>query len=190
MCNVFLSHQEIETICSLLGKKISSRYRFNEIPPVAIGLLNNGIPFTLELTQKIDIPVQIDYLQVGCNSELMSENSITLIKDVSVDLMNRDIILIEAEVDSGFSHKYIVEYLSKKYNPKSITSVALINRPSKRKTQINLDFYGKEADDEFLVGFGLEYKNFYSNTDYIYTPNEQELAKMDKFEKKSSRVGK
>ena len=79
---------------------------------------------------------------------------------------------------------FLTDYIFKKYRPKSIVSVSLISRISKRKVSVKIDYLGKEIDeDSFLVGYGLDYKKMFRNERYVFVPSQEEIEEWDKLVK-------
>lgn len=181
MKRTILSEEEIQTICSMIGRQLSSRYRFNEEAPVAICVMNGAVPFAGDLLKNVNIPLIIDYIQLSTYRNVESNGNVVIQKDISTNLQNKDVIIIEDIVDSGISINFLIDYISKKYRPKSIVTVSLLSRISKRKVSVKLDYCGKEIDeDSFLVGYGLDYKNMFRNVGYVFVPDQQEIEEWNK----------
>ena len=184
MRRTILSEEEIQTICSMIGRQLSSRYRFSDEPPVAICVMNGAIPFASDLLKNVNIPIIIDYIQLSTYRNGESNGNVIINKDISTNLQNRDVIIIEDIVDSGISLNFLTDYILKKYRPKSIVSVSLISRISKRKVSVKIDYLGKEIDeDSFLVGYGLDYKKMFRNERYVFVPSQEEIEEWDKLVK-------
>ena len=179
MRDIILSEQEIRYICQFLGKQLSTRYRFNEKPPVFIGVMKGALPFMMDLIQEIDIPLTLDFVQLSSFNGTESTGTVVLKTDVSTDIRGKDVVIVEDIVDSGISMVFLVDYLKKKYQPKSIITVALLDKKINRKIPFTLDYYGKEVGEGFLMGYGLDYKELYRNTRYIFIPTEDEIASWD-----------
>ena len=124
-------------------------------------------------------------IQEGLENQLSrTEIARNINKDISTNLQNRDVIIIEDIVDSGISLNFLTDYIFKKYRPKSIVSVSLISRISKRKVSVKIDYLGKEIDeDSFLVGYGLDYKKMFRNERYVFVPSQEEIEEWDKLVK-------
>ena len=179
MRDIILSEQEIRSICQLLGKQLSTRYRFNDQPPVFIGVMKGAIPFMMDLIQEVDIPLTLDFVQLCSYNGTESTGTVVLKTDVSTDIRGKDIVIVEDIVDSGISMVFLVDYLKKKYQPKSVVTVALLDKKVNRKTPFTLDYYGKEVGEGFLMGYGLDYHELYRNTRYIFIPDQDEISSWD-----------
>lgn len=179
MKKIILSYEEITKICKLIGEQLATRYRFNDTPPVFIGVMKGAIPFLTDLVTCVDIPLIIDYIQVGSYNGTESTGTVVLKKDVTQDVRNRDIVIVEDIVDSGISITFLVDYFKRKYQPKSIVTVALLDKKCNRKVPFELDYSGKEIENEFVMGYGLDYNDLYRNTRYVFVPDEDEIKKYD-----------
>ncbi len=91
---------------------------------------------------------------------------VKVIKDISIDITDYDVLVVEDILDSGMTLSYILEHVATK-NPKSIKLCALLNKPDRRVKEVYVDYEGYEIPDEFVVGYGLDYKEKYRNLSYI-----------------------
>ena len=179
MRNIILSEDEICSICKLLGQQLSTRYRFNDKPPVFIGVMKGALPFLMDLIKEIDIPIILDFVQLKSYNGTESTGTVVLKNDISVEIKGRDVVIVEDIVDSGISMVFLVDYLKKKYQPKSIVTVSLLDKKVNRKVPFKLDYYGKEVGEGFLMGYGLDYYELYRNTKYVFIPDSEEIASWD-----------
>ena len=185
MRKTILTSEQIQNICELIGSQLATRYRFNDAPPIFIGVMKGAIPFLNDLVNHCNIPLFIDYIQIGSYNGTESTGTVILKKDVSLDIRNKDIIIVEDVVDSGISMNFLVDYFQKKYQPKSIVTVALLDKKSNRKIPFELDYYGIEVGNEFLMGYGLDYNDLWRNTREVFVPSMDEVAEWDEIIKKS-----
>lgn len=179
MRKIILSNEQIQDICSLIGSQLATRYRFNDTPPIFIGVMKGAIPFLNDLVCHCDIPLFIDYIQIGSYNGTESTGTVILKKDVSLDIRGKDIVLIEDIVDSGISMNFLVDYFTKKYSPKSIVTVALLDKKVNRKIPFELDYFGIEVENEFLMGYGLDYNDLWRNTREVFVPTPEEVKEWD-----------
>lgn len=180
MRKIILTEEEIKSICQLIGKQLSTRFRFSEYPPVLIGVMKGALPFLNDLSMEMDIPLQLDYVRISSYNGTESTGTVTLNNDISLNIKDRDIVIVEDIVDSGISMEFLVDYLQKKYQPNSITTVALLDKKINRKNNFVLDYYGKEVGEGFLMGYGLDYYDLYRNTKYVFIPDQEEIDSWNK----------
>lgn len=165
MKGLILDENEIKDICAKLAKDLENK--FSGTCPIFIGVLNGCLPFMSDLLKNIKGDLFVDYCQVSSYDGTTSTNLLHFKKDISSDITNRDIVIVEDIVDTGQTLSLLIEKFAQR-NPKSITTVTLLDKPSRRTTPIVPDFVGKTIDDIFVVGYGLDYNGLYRNIPYIY----------------------
>lgn len=164
---VLFSHEEIVVATKRIAKQIEEDYRSAEKEPVILCTLKGALPFVAELIKHIDMHVVIDFIDVSSyHGGTESTGSIILRKDVTMDLENRDVIVVEDIIDTGRTLKHLLTYLRER-NVKSVSCAALVDKPEARLVDVQADYVGVESPNEFLVGFGLDYDERYRNLPYI-----------------------
>lgn len=164
---VLFSHEEIVAATKKVAARIEEDYRNVEQPPVLLCTLKGALPFMAELIKHIDIHIVTDFIDVASyHGGTSSTGSIILRKDVTMDLENRDVIIVEDIVDTGRTLKHLITYL-KERNVKSVECASLVDKPSARLVDVKAKYIGVESPNEFLVGFGLDYEEKYRNLPYI-----------------------
>ena len=132
-----------------------------------VGVLKGSIYFFTDLTRYIDLPCNIDFIQASSyGAGTVSSGNIQIIKDIADDLTGFDVLLVEDILDTGNTLKYIHDMLSKR-NPESIGVVTLLDKPARRTADIKADYVGVDVPDAFVVGYGLDYNQYYRNLPYI-----------------------
>ena len=167
---LLISHNEIVEICKTLGNTITTDYQGKE--PLVVCVLKGAAPFHAELIKHIDLPIEVDYIQASSyHGGTASTGVVKLKKDLDTNIADRDVILVEDIVDSGLTLSKLIDHLQQR-NPKSIKVASLLDKPSGRKVQFKADYVGKEIEDLFVIGFGLDLDEKYRNTDSIYVYNQ------------------
>ena len=180
MEKTILDKKEIQAIISRLGKEITEDYKNAEKPPVLLCVMKGAMVFCADLMREIKIDIILDYIQVKSWAGTKSTGVINMVKDVSTDLNGRDVLVIEDIVDTGCSMLYLYTYLRKKFNMKSLKVCALLDKPSGREVEIKADYVGYTlSGNEFLVGYGLDYRGLVRNAPCIYVPSQDEIARWD-----------
>lgn len=163
--NILISDDEIQQKIKELGIKINEDYKNKEI--TMISLLKGSVVFMSDLMRAIDGPCVIDFMSVcSYGNGDKTSGTVKIIKDLDVDITNKDVLIVEDILDSGLTLQYIVDILSNR-NPKSIKICTLLNKPDRRKADIIPDYSGFDVPDEFIVGYGLDYAEKYRNLPYI-----------------------
>lgn len=164
IAKVLLSEEEIVNKCKELGALISQDYKDN--PPIVVGLLKGCIPFMWELIKRIDISVEIDYMDVTSYEGSESSGDVKILKDLDRSINGRDILLVEDIIDTGRTLRKVTELLAQK-GAKSVKIASLLDKPSRRVVEIEGDYVGFVIPNEFVVGFGLDFNQKYRNLPYV-----------------------
>ena len=117
--------------------------------------------------KQITVPVSIDFMSVGSYGDGTSSSGIVKIaKDLDETLEGKEVLVVEDIIDSGRTLSYLLEVLRKR-EPKSMRLCTLLDKPSRRVREVKVDYIGYKIPDEFVVGYGLDYKQKYRNLPYI-----------------------
>lgn len=163
---ILIEEKQINEKVKELAKRISDDYRKKENTPCLIGLLKGSFIFIADLSRYIDIPIEIDFMIVSSYGNNQIGSEIKILKDIDVQLSGRDVIIVEDIIDTGYTLEKICEVLQTR-NIASLKICALLNKPSRRKVNINIDYNGFNIEDEFVVGYGIDYAQKYRNLNYI-----------------------
>lgn len=171
---VLFSEDKIKSRVKALAEEINSHYGDEDI--VAIPLLRGGVMFATDLVRYLKIPVEMDFLTTSSYgfSESSSGN-VNILTDLRTDIRDRNVLLIDDIIDTGKTLFEVKKFIESK-SPKSINICTMLDKPSRREADIKSDFVGFEVDDLFIVGYGLDYKNFYRNIPYIFVFGEDDNA--------------
>lgn len=163
---ILIEEKKINEKVKELAKRISDDYRKKENVPCLVGLLKGSFIFIADLSRYIDIPIEIDFMIVSSYGNNQIGSEIKILKDIDVQLSGRDVIIVEDIIDTGYTLEKICEVLQTR-NIASLKICALLNKPSRRKVNINIDYNGFNIEDEFVVGYGIDYAQKYRNLNYI-----------------------
>ena len=154
-------------ICKELGAKITEAYAGK--PLVCIGILKGSVMFMTDLIKHIDTHLAIDFMDVSSyHGGTESTGEVQILKDLSASIEGKDLLIIEDILETGTTLKSITELLeSRKVN--SLEIVTLLDKPNRRKADIEAKYVGKKIPDEFVVGYGLDYAEKYRNLPFIGT---------------------
>ncbi|HNX29845.1 MAG TPA: hypoxanthine phosphoribosyltransferase [Syntrophomonadaceae bacterium] len=157
--DVLISTEEIKAKVQELGRQITEEYRGSDL--LIIGILKGAFIFMADLIREIDIPLEIDFMDVSSyGASTVSSGEVRIIKDLDYSIKDRNILIVEDIIDSGLTLKYITSILYKR-EPASIKICCMLDKPSRRKTDIKPDFCGYSIEDRFIVGYGLDYAEKY-----------------------------
>lgn len=162
---VLLSEDEIREKVRELGGKITADYKNSNLMLVTV--LKGAVVFLADLMRQIDVPAEIDFMVVSSyGSGVKSSGVVKIVKDLDVPLAGKDILIVEDILDSGLTLSYIKELLESR-GPRSIRIATLLDKPSRRKVDLQADYIGFSVPDEFVIGYGLDYDEKYRNLQYI-----------------------
>ncbi len=159
---VLLKKEEIQKKVRELGEKISKDYKGTL--PHLICILKGASIFHSDLIRSISIPLTIDYLSVSSyGDKTESTGRVHLVKDLDNPIKDRDVIIVEDIIDTGYTIEYLLN-LFKLRKPRSIKLCALLSKPSRRKVPVKIDYLGFEIPDAFVIGYGLDFDERYRNS--------------------------
>ena len=161
---VLVTHEEIVERSIELGKQITEDYKNN--PPLVVALLKGSVPFLAELIQHIDLDIQYDFMDVSSYDGTESIGDIKIIKDLDSSIKGVDILLVEDIVDTGRTIHSVCEMLMHK-GAKSVKVLTLLDKPSRRVCHCKADYVGFEVENEFVVGYGMDFNQRYRCLPYI-----------------------
>ncbi|MBR4993566.1 MAG: hypoxanthine phosphoribosyltransferase, partial [Lachnospiraceae bacterium] len=148
-----------------MGKIISEKYAGKELHLICV--LKGGAFFMTELAKRITVPVTLDFMSVSSyGSDTKSSGVVKIIKDLDEPLNGKDVLVVEDIIDSGRTLSYLLEML-KDRKPASLKLCTLLDKPSRRVIDVDVDYTGFQIPDEFVVGYGLDYDQRYRNLPYI-----------------------
>ena len=127
-------------------------------------MLKGSLPFMADLMRAIDIPVRIDLMEVSSYGGTATESSglVRILKDLSASIADEDVLIVEDIIDTGLTLNYLIRYLRGK-NPASLRICTLLDKPARRLVEIPVDYTGLHIPDQFVVGYGLDYGEYYRN---------------------------
>ena len=129
--------------------------------PLFIGILKGSVFFFSDLLQKITIPAEMDFMAISSyGAGTSSSGYVRIIKDLDRHIDGRHVVIVEDMVDSGTTLAHLKEVLATR-EPASLAICALLSKPERRKTHVDVDYLGFEVPDEFVVGYGLDYAEKY-----------------------------
>ena len=141
--------------------------KFAGTTPLAISVLKGSVMFFCDLVRAMKTPVQIDFMTISSyGSSSDSSGMPKIVMDLAASVEGRDVILVEDIVDSGHTLKKMRELLNGR-GAKSFTVVTLLDKPARRQVDIKADYSCFEIENEFIVGYGLDYAQQYRNLPYI-----------------------
>ena len=164
--NILVSEEEIDGIVTRLGQEIDRDYADKNL--VIVCVLKGSVMFTIDLSKKLNTVCEMEFVRTysyGNGTE--SSGDVKMLIDFDrPDVADCDFLIIEDIVDSGNTLKFLVDHLKAK-GPRSVKTCAFLDKPSRRKIDINPDYVGKVIPDEFVFGYGLDLFEKYRDLPYV-----------------------
>ena len=163
---ILLTEEEIAAKVRELGARISADYAGKSLTLVSV--LKGSLPFMADLRRAIPSPVRIDLMEVSSYGGTATESSglVRILKDLSATIEGEDVLIVEDIIDTGLTLNYLVRYLRGK-NPRSLKICTLLDKPARRLVDIPVDYIGFTIPDQFVVGYGLDYGEYYRNLRFV-----------------------
>jgi len=165
METILFTEEELQQRVRELGEAITRDYMDKN--PIFVGVLKGSFVFMADLVRCVDTPCTLDFMVVSSyGSGVKTTGAVKINKDLSEDIEGRHVIIVEDILDSGVTLNYLSKYLMNR-NPASLRIVTLLDKPSRRKAEVFPAYKGFEVEDNFVVGYGLDYAEKYRNLPYI-----------------------
>ncbi len=164
MERVVFEEAEIQERVRELAVQISQDYRGAN--PLLVGILKGAALFTSDLVRRMTVPVDLDFLALSSYSPPPKQERIKVLKDLAEDIRGRHVLILEDIVDTGLTLHFLVQRLRGR-RPASLRVCTLLNRPDLRLVETPLAYTGFEVEQEFLVGYGLDFREHFRDLPYI-----------------------
>jgi hypoxanthine phosphoribosyltransferase len=163
---ILVTEDEIHAKVAELGARIGADYPERQLTLVSV--LKGSLPFMADLMRAIPVPVRIDLMEVSSYGGSATESSglVRILKDLSATIEGEDVLIVEDIIDTGLTLNYLIRYLRGK-NPKSLRICTLLDKPARRLVDIPVDYVGFTIPDQFVVGYGLDYREYYRNLRFV-----------------------
>lgn len=163
--SVYLTEEEVNKRIREMGREITEKFKGEAVYIVCI--LKGSVYFATELTKRIDLPMQIDFMKVSSYGEATkSSGVINIQQDISGSVEGKNVIIVEDIIDTGNTLHCLIE-LFKTRNPKTISICTLLDKPNRRQVEVDVNYVGFPIPDKFVVGYGLDIDEKYRNLPYI-----------------------
>lgn len=158
---ILISKEEIQNRIGEIAKQLDEEYKDRN--PLMVCILKGAVMFFADLTRAMTIPLAIDFMALSSyGAGTRSSGEVRMIKDLDGKIEGRDIIIVEDIMDSGYTLTYLKKVLSSRM-PRSIKICCLLDKPSRREVDIQPDYVCFEVENQFVVGYGLDYDQKYRN---------------------------
>ena len=163
----YIDEAEVQSVVASLGYTISQKYKGQEL--VLVGLLKGSMVFMADLARHIkNVKVYIDFMKVEAVGRSKESNgTIVISKDLSSDVLNKNVLIVEEVVDTGRALNFVKERIAQA-GPSNIEIITLFDKPYKRAVPVKADYIGKRIEDQFIIGYGLDLDQYGRNMSEVY----------------------
>ena len=164
--HLLLSREHIASLIENLADQISRDYAEREL--VLVCILKGAFMFLADLIRHLRVPAQVDFVRLASyGSATKTSGRVEITKDIEISVEGKDILIVEDIIDTGRTVQFLKERLSLSY-PRSVKVVALLDKKARSEVSMEADYVGKEVDDLFVVGYGIDFNESYRNLPEIY----------------------
>jgi hypoxanthine phosphoribosyltransferase len=165
---ILLSSEQIQERIAALARAIEHDHAGADRLHL-VCVLKGAFVFLADLARALRVPCTLDFLAVSSYAAgTTTTGEVRLLKDLDIALDGRHVVIVEDIIDTGLTLTYLLEIL-KARGPKTLRTVCLLSKPSRRKVSVPVDYVGFEIDDRFVIGYGLDYAEQYRGLPYIGT---------------------
>ena len=161
-----ISAEKIKNRVKELGAEIEKDYQ-GKGDIILVGLLRGSVVFLADLAREIDLEAKIDFMVVSSYGNSMeSSREVRINKDLEEDIRDKNVIIIEDIIDTGYTLEKVEDYLRLK-SPSSLEICTLLDKPERREVSVPVKYVGFEIPDVFVIGYGIDYAQKHRNLPYI-----------------------
>lgn len=162
---ILITEDELSRRIKELGQQISRDYEGKDL--MLIGVLKGSVLFMADLLREITIHCTMDFMATSSyGNSTQSSGAVRILKDLDSNIENKNILVIEDIIDTGYTLKYLIENL-KSRRPADISLCCLLDKPDRRKVHLEIKYTGFKIQDAFVIGYGLDYAERYRNLPFI-----------------------
>ncbi|ALP89743.1 MULTISPECIES: hypoxanthine phosphoribosyltransferase [Clostridium] len=164
--NILFSEDQISSRIKELGEIINREYKGRNL--YVLSLLRGSFVYAADLVRAIDLNVKVGFMTTSSygHSET-SSGTVKIVNDIPDNIEGWDVLIVDDIVDTGITMDFVVNHV-KNLKPASVKTCVLLDKPSRRKVEIKPDYCCFEIEDVFVVGYGLNYGDFYRNIPYVF----------------------
>jgi hypoxanthine phosphoribosyltransferase len=162
---VMIAEEQVDLRIKELAQQISKDYEGKSVHLICI--LKGSVFFSCDLAKRLTIPVTFDFMSVSSyGNETVSSGRVRILKDLDESIQGKNVLIVEDIIDSGRTLAYLKDLLGSRA-PESLEICTLLDKPDRRETEVDVKYVGFVIPDEFVVGFGLDFNQYYRNLPYV-----------------------
>ena len=161
----YITEEELKARIKELAAQISEDYKGKEV--LMVSILKGAVVFLTDLMREVDLDVHIDFMVVSSyGNSTESSGAVKIVKDLSVDIAGKDVLIVEDILDSGNTLSKLIDILRAR-GANSLKIVSLLDKPSRHVQVVPIEYTGFTIPDKFVVGYGLDYQEKHRNLPYV-----------------------
>lgn len=165
IARTLVTEEQLQLKIADMGRKLSQEYAEKDL--LLVGVLKGAIMFIVDLARAIELPLTMDFMAVASyGASTRTSGIVRILKDLDTSIEGKHVLIVEDIIDSGLTLNYILDTLRTR-NPASLRVCALLNKPSRRRVDVPVDYVCFDIPDEFVVGYGLDYDQVYRNLPFV-----------------------
>jgi hypoxanthine phosphoribosyltransferase len=159
--HILIPQVKIEAAVRQLAAAVTRDYRGKN--PVLLGVLKGSFIFLADLARQLDFPLELEFIRLSSyTAGQQTQGKVEVVQGLRMDIKDRHVLVVEDIIDTGITLSFLLDYLAK-LNPASLKLCALLDKPSRRRVPVKIDYTGITVPDKFLVGYGLDCDEKYRN---------------------------
>ncbi len=163
---ILFTEEEIQNKIKSIADSLNEFYKGEEV--YAICVLKGAVMFAVDLVKHLNMPLKMEFIRLSSYGTAFSSSGKVNAVDISLpDLNDKNVLIIEDIIDTGLTAKFLMDFMHCNFKTKSTKFCSLLDKKVCRKTEIEPDYFGFHIDDQFVVGYGLDYEGYYRNLRYI-----------------------
>ena len=166
LVNILFTEQEIQAKLAEMAKRISADYAGKNL--LLVGVLRGAVMVMADLSRHLDIHLEMDWMAVSSYAGTKSSGVVRILKDLDTDIAGRHVLIVDEIIDTGLTLNWLMSNLSSR-NPASVRIATLLRKPDALRTDVPVEYVGWDIPNEFVVGYGLDYRERYRNLRCIGT---------------------
>lgn len=164
--NILITKDQISKRIGEIGKQIAETYKNKNL--YVLSILRGSFIFTADLVRSIDLNLKIGFMTTSSYGDSeTSSGIIKIVNDVPDNIENYDVLVVDDITDTGITMDFVINHV-KSLGAASVKCCVLLDKPERRKLDLTPDFYGFKIPDVFVVGYGLNYGDYYRNVPYVF----------------------
>lgn len=177
--SILIDEEALASRIRELGAEIAADYRGRDL--LLVGVLKGAIFFIADLMRELDLPCEVDFMAISSyGSATDSSGVVRILKDLDLSIEGRNVLVVEDIVDSGLTLSYLVRTLRAR-QPASLEVCALLTKPARRTTHVDVRYIGFEIPQRFVIGYGLDFAERYRNLPYVGVLRDEIAAQAEEF---------